>query len=372
MKRRKLICWITFGIVVVVVLLMLLRHCHQTIDRPEERQHAVTRVENEADVATGKALHQEKTETFSGHPSPLSQEVNTALEHGAKAKVTLKVVDSTGKKIPGARVHVHFTFFNRGKNDVEGLTDANGLFIAEKESTLSYQWAIQKEGYYETTGKRYLAARSSNASVQDGRWQPWNPTIEVVLKEKRNPIPMYVKKVQAKMPDTEETVGLDLIAGDFVHPHGTGQIADLLLHYRETTGENAYRRYEIVYEMTNGTDGFYVRKKDLFSQFTSPYDADEDGAYIRNLTNVFERTRSDILTDTRNKDDDIFMFRVRTAGHSDSTTKKTLYGKMLLPFRLIDITYYLNPEQGDTNIEFDGKNNLFKPDWRDASWPKDP
>lgn len=137
MKRRKLICGMILG--AVIVLLMLLRLYHQTTGHPEEGQHAVTCVENEADATTGKALHQEKAETFSGNPSPLSQEVHTALKHGAKAKITLKVVDSAGQKVSGAHVHVHFTFSNREKNDVEGLTDANGLFIAEKESTLSYQ-----------------------------------------------------------------------------------------------------------------------------------------------------------------------------------------------------------------------------------------
>ena len=35
-------------------------------------------------------------------------------------------------------------------------------------------------------------------------------------------------------------------------------------------------------------------------------------------------------------------------------------------------SYYLNPIPNDGNLEFDGKNNLFKPDRRDNNWPKEP
>ena len=38
----------------------------------------------------------------------------------------------------------------------------------------------------------------------------------------------------------------------------------------------------------------------------------------------------------------------------------------------ISMAYYFNPTQNDRNLEFDGKNNLFKPDWRDTSWPREP
>ena len=34
--------------------------------------------------------------------------------------------------------------------------------------------------------------------------------------------------------------------------------------------------------------------------------------------------------------------------------------------------YYFNPPPNDRNLEFDGRTNLFNPDWRDYDWPKDP
>ena len=32
--------------------------------------------------------------------------------------------------------------------------------------------------------------------------------------------------------------------------------------------------------------------------------------------------------------------------------------------------YFFNPTPNDRNLEFDGKNNLFGPAWRDLSWPR--
>jgi hypothetical protein len=109
--------------------------------------------------------------------------------------------------------------------------------------------------------------------------------------------------------------------------------------------------------MTNALDGFYICKKDLFSRLTSPYRA-EERVYDKCLTNIFERTKEKIITDMRTKDDDMFVFRIRTGNPQDATRNKTMYGKMILPFRLIDITYYLNPTPEDTNLEFDGENNF--------------
>jgi hypothetical protein len=60
-----------------------------------------------------------------------------------------------------------------------------------------------------------------------------------------------------------------------------------------------------------------------------------------------------------------YYFRIRSNGDTD----KSLYGKIdgNIEFSrfgysngAIRFTYYLNPSQGDNNIEFDPKRNLFK------------
>jgi hypothetical protein len=49
--------------------------------------------------------------------------------------------------------------------------------------------------------------------VRSERWEPWNPTIDVVLKPVLNPIPMYARKVgepQAiRIPEDGKPIGFD-------------------------------------------------------------------------------------------------------------------------------------------------------------------
>ena len=357
MKRRKRICGIIFAI--VVVLLMLLRLYHQTAGHPEEGQHAVTCVENEADATTGKALHQERAETFAGHPSPLSQEVHTALKHGAKAKVTLKVVDSTGKKVPGAYVHVHFTFFNRKQNDVEGITDSDGFFVAEKESTLAYRWAVQKEGYYATIGKQYLAAKSFNASVKAGRWQPWNPTITVVLKEKRNPIYMVTKRIDVKLPkDTQAQ--FDCLIGDWLPPLGQGKAADMSFMYRsDFDGSLRYLTNSLIVAMDQG--GLVKLKQDEFSELKSIYEA-PDIQYEKEIGFEFSRTSDKIFTDVTLPPNEYLVFYSDVS--RDGETDSIYFGKLTaLEYGesknqghwSLRFTYYVNPTPNDRTLEAQGQ-----------------
>lgn len=87
-------------------------------------------------------------------------------------------------------MRLRFTWCDHPDNYADGLTDTNGLFAAERVSMSDCRWLIEKEGYYRTEGRHSFMANLSNASVKDGRWQPWNPTVKVTLKT-RNPIPLF-------------------------------------------------------------------------------------------------------------------------------------------------------------------------------------
>jgi len=62
--------------------------------------------------------------------------------------------------------------------------------VATGEPTGDLNYWITKDGYYKTEGG-YWFYPGPERSVKDGRWQPWNPTNTVVLKEIRNPVPMF-------------------------------------------------------------------------------------------------------------------------------------------------------------------------------------
>lgn len=307
----------------------------------------------------------------------LSREVEHAMTKGAPARATLRVVDTTGKCVPNARVRLNFMLFERKNNFETGLTDTNGLFSAERDTMSECNWFIEKEGYYNTEGMHSFAANLTNDSVKDGRWQPWNPTIQVVLKEKRKPIPMYTKRIEAKMPVRDLPIGYDFLKGDWVQPYGQGKDADITLTYSETPRTNTLRRYDFTIAFTNQQDGAYLIKKDNYSQFLSAYESDTNGYQsVHNF--VYERTENKIIQEKRISEDDILVFRVRSKIDGNGNITEAYYGKFYGPCKFADgpqrfirISYYFNPTPNDHNLEFDGKNNLFNPDRKD-SWPRNP
>ena len=91
------------------------------------------------------------------------------------------------------------------------------------------------------------------------------------------------------------------------------------------------------------------------------------------LEKVFRRKESSA--------DEYYIFRSRT--RADGGISESHYGRI---WGLIDygsepkdtvsgsmnFHYYFNPTPNDRTLEFDGKSNLFYPDWKDYDWPKDP
>jgi hypothetical protein len=301
-------------------------------------------------------------------------DVERAKHEGADAKVTLRVVDARGEPVAAADVQV--VFFYRGLYPINGKTDVNGFFTASHRSESDVQIHAMKEGYYRTH-RAYWFYREGEPCAKNGRWQPWNPTLEVVLKEKRKPIPMFTKQIESKMPAQDVPIGYDFLRGDWVQPYGEGREADILLTYSESPRTNTWRRYDFIIAFSNKLDGAYLRKKDTYSQFVSAHEANPDG-YQSLFPFVYERTNNKIIQERRITEDDILVFRVRTKTDDLGNITEAYYGKIYGPCkfadgpqRLVRIAYYFNPTPNDRNLEFDGENNLFNPGWRE-SWPREP
>ena len=309
---------------------------------------------------------------------PNLPEVDAACLHGAEAKVTLRVIDSGGKPVPEAEVKVAFSPRdpNEAGKNITGLTDKEGLFVATGKTTYDVSYSASKTNYYLTV-RKFPFYWQGTACAKDGRWQPWNPTLEVVLKEKRKPIPMYTKRVESKIPVRDLPIGYDFLKGDWVQPYGQGKDADITLTYSETPRTNTLRRYDLIIAFTNQMDGAYLMKKDNYSQFASAHEADAKG-YQSGLAFVYERTDNKIIQDKRITEDDMIVFRVRTKTDESGNITEAYYGKVYGPCKFADgpqrfirLSYYFNPTPNDRNLEFDGKNNLFDPDRKD-SWPRNP
>lgn len=279
------------------------------------------------------------------------------------AGITVKAVDEEGVPVAGARVSLAFTIpkpDDIGAADlfVKGVTDNNGQFSAENASIGMLGFSVDHEGYYQSS----VGYEFTTHSKLHNRWEPWNPTVEVVLKKKRNPVPMYIKYTDSmKMPVIGTPVGYDLEAGDWVSPYGKGKVSDFVFNFESI--DRKWTDYECGYTLifSNENDGIqeYFFNSDDQSYYKWPFEAPE-GGYEKEL----KKSRKDspgtgLVTNIKNGVK--YLFRVRTVTDKDGNVIAAKYGKINGEINVwpgkIKFFYYFNPD-GTRNLEEDPKRNL--------------
>lgn len=255
-----------------------------------------------------------------------------------------------------------------------GRTSGEGLavldFTAERPD---FTYGIyDAPGYYPT---RNLAYRFHE--VKEGRWLPWNPVIDVVLKPIVKPIPMYARKVGGitdllELPVVNQPVGYDLMVADWVQPHGQGRVADLILTLHELIPRIDVRKlfsYKLEISFSNPADGIQSVLAPPFSgsDLRLPRYAPETG-YIPRLEKQLGRPLEGKPISSGTREDQNYFYRVRTVLDEKGRIVSALYGKIAGDFSCdvinspkgyIAFRYYLNPTPLDRNMEFDPKRNLF-------------
>ena len=290
-------------------------------------------------------------------------------------RLTLRVVDESGRAVSGAEASVTYENMDaleRSNHFVTSreLSDDQGCITARATMFLDrLTYGAKKVGYYESTGLKYHFS-----GFDDGRWLPWNPVIEIVLKHRANPIPMYAKNMELKLPEFDKAIGYDLVVGDWVVPYGAGERPDFVFEARRAVRSD--RDYEgvLILRFPNPEDGLvpFDKPREDGSELRLPYLAPQDG-YVEERTWREERrpapdghdiVRSDAVP-TMN-----YYFRVRSVVDAEGKVVAAYYGKIHGDIRFfigtqaprsgLAFTYYLNPD-GTRNVEFDPQRNLFQP-----------
>jgi len=295
-----------------------------------------------------------------------------------KAKITLKVVDELGVPIEGAKAITGFTMpvktgWGSRAAGSNGLTDSDGLFSAEGETEPYVGLGAMKEGYYRTQDT-YDGFKEVAGFIGLRKWQPWNPTIELVLKEIKKPISLYAYKIRGiELPVLNKFIGFDLVARDWVVPYGSGTRKDFLFKL-EVHQEKSMFEYDatLTLKFSNPSDGLYAF-----------FDDPKTGSVLRSSHNapiadynpefVLRRKRDTRkLYTPKQREDQNYFFRIRTETDEKGDVVSALYGKIYgsigfggigykdVSTAQIGFNYYLNPKLNDTNLEFDTKKNLFK------------
>lgn len=284
------------------------------------------------------------------------------------AKYTILVVDIDGVPIEKANVRLGFMKSAsggwKGKSYfVSGQTDEEGLFTGKGGTERYATYSANMDGYY-STGIKFNKFTGIDGVLGFRKWQPWNPTLKVILKKKIKSIAMFAYKVDGfRIPKNNESIGYDLVKHDWVFPHGKGVTADFLfkLDYLKREGNGNRTLFKL--DFSNETDGIqaFSTVDSQGSNFRSSHHA-PISSYKNGLKQGWDRESGKaMISSYKTGDGTNYYFRVRCEDNEpDTCLYGKIYGNLEFAGTTLSFTYYLNPTQGDTNVEFDPDNNLFK------------
>jgi hypothetical protein len=302
--------------------------------------------------------------------------------HGQEAKVTVHVTDEGGVAVSNAEAVAQFqNALKPGEGqgtgrptEVRGLTDTNGLCVLTGNGTDgSVGIGILKDGYYYGNAE----VSFTNGDHILNRWLPWNPTVEVIIQKKGVQVPMYARKVnEVKIPTENQSVGFDLMVGDWVAPYGKGETSDFLFKFESKPEPEVppreIRPFDVTLTLSFSNDGDGIQSvfvpQRVHTGLRLPRQAPA-GGYEPKLTK-HQQTERGQVPHIEFRDDQNYFFRVRTKKDAQGNIVSALYGKIDGDFNQesggivargwLSFTYYLNPEPNSRNMEFDPKQNLFK------------
>ncbi len=317
--------------------------------------------------------------------------VNASALASPTAKITLKVMDEQGNPISGANAGIGL-MTSKGKGQgwgtnssrESGVTDSDGLFSGEGTTQPYLSFSATKDGYYGSGGE-FTSFTGVSGFLGFRKYEPWNPTVELLLKKIINPIPMYATRMSAyrkgerpEIPVLDRFVGFDLQANDWVVPHGLGIHRDFLFKV-EIKRAASYQDHDVTLTLkfSNPGDGLIKYTPDVSkgkSMLRFPHNAPVTG-YEPEYVKRYEHTPGVRTVGTRGNPEfeTNYFFRVRTELDKDGNVIGSMYGKIHGEIKLhnytlsrkennpfVSFNYYLNPNNNDTNIEYDPKKNLFK------------
>jgi hypothetical protein len=285
----------------------------------------------------------------------------------------IKIVDHEGKPVEGAITRIGFAAPPRppqfeGDLIITKITDSEGSSSARERTGPSIGVRVSKDGYYPSSeGYRYPMKQLES---RPEKWTPYAPEIQIVLKPVLNPIPLYVKRVETKIPADDVALGFDLQVGDWVTPHGKGIKSDLLFHSsRDITSPEDFDA-TLTLSFPNDGDGIILLEtpsRDV-SELRMPYHAPDSG-YKPSHTWSHSREPGKMIDGTPPTIRQNYFIRVRTVTGSNGSIESAHYVKVhgdidmyvgtKAPKAGLGFTYYFNPSPNDTNLEFIRTQNLF-------------
>ena len=208
------------------------------------------------------------------------------------------------------------------------------------------------------------------------------PEIPIVLTSRARPVPMYVRRIdrehRGRIPLKGQAAGFDLIAGDWVAPHGNGEVTDFEVTMDWTiVGERSLEyTFQVVFPRPgDGIQRIEISARGRTNQLLLPREAPVAGYAPRLEWDLITAgsPNYDPTNVSRVTENDNYIFRVRSQVDQSGAVVSGMYGKVHGPLiadvrnernrraadaqGYIKFNYYLNPDH-TRSLEWDCVNNL--------------
>ena len=289
-----------------------------------------------------------------------SREFQKAAARGAQAKECLHIVDQDGVPVPDAKVSL-IVWRTRSPSDARcssGMTDTQGIFVAEGVVGLEMRCVVEKDGYYMTKHKFKYGYSKKPDELKDGKWLPYGTTTTLTLKKIINPVVKGGSYMNREVPALDEWLGFDLQDRDWVAPFGKGRVCDVKIRmtWRKSGSNDFGAKMELRFDETPKS-GAYFKTKDAFSEFQTVYKAEPAASYTSEFAFEIDRSEDKIRISNVFGEDRYFVYRVRTQLDDKGEIKSAHYGTIhgdwnFCPAQWMRIeNVFFNEKENDLNLE---------------------
>jgi hypothetical protein len=302
--------------------------------------------------------------------------------------VRVRVTDDNARPISGVHVRVIF-----GATRADGTRDVTVPFLTDQDGN----GAARGRAEFRTS---VFANKSDFYDLRvDGLRAGQDHDVALVMRERRNPIPLYVARFGAdrveRFPKHDTWLGFDFSVADWIAPFGRGRVEDVRIRFRnsfvgydasiqdtlaermamnrksvesggETWTEEKFRlragRWDGVLEISfPGLEDGLIEETLRFLPYNTmrlPHEAPADG-YLPTW-----RVEPKSYTIPERRENVGFFLRTRTKLDSQGNIISAHYAKIVGDIEVdargsIRFHYYFNPTPNDRNLEFDYHRNLF-------------
>lgn len=290
--------------------------------------------------------------------------LQTLTQKGLDAKVSVCVMDQNRHPVSNADVRFSFSFSTDKKPYViETKTDHCGIATAQSKTNSRISIHIEKEGYYRTRYK--YSVWKGSGGYENGRWEPWNPMINLTLRKKIMPQNLNVKSRSFHRLKPFQTYAFDFLTGTLCPNENTTNTPDLVF----SALGSFYLNNTTTYDDFTATNrfmflskecGFIERKKHQTSSLKYDYQAPVDG-YVSKCEFVYEQKNriANEIKRFHSETNEYLIFRIvrlRENGEEQyyyGVIESWNIGKDWKSGEInFFIRYRINPEPGDRNIEY--------------------